>query len=79
MEQARGGCEIKDFRGLDPGGFDGRGNYNMGLTEQAVFPEVDLDQVSQVQGMNIAIVTTAGDDQKGRRLLALFGMPFKSN
>ena len=70
---------IKDFRGLSPDAFDGRGNYSMGLTEQSVFPEIDLDQVTHVQGMNVTIVTTAGDDQKARRLLTLFGMPFRGN
>ena len=70
---------IKDFRGLEADGFDGRGNYNMGLTEQSVFPEIDLDSVAQVQGMNIAIVTTADNDDRARRLLTLFGMPIKNS
>ena len=70
---------IKDFRGLEADGFDGRGNYNMGLTEQSVFPEIDLDSVAHVQGMNIAIVTTADNDDRARRLLTLFGMPIKNS
>ena len=69
---------VKDFRGLNPKGFDGRGNYNMGLTEQTVFPEVAADQVTFHQGMNITIVTTAGDNTKAQALLKILGMPFKS-
>jgi large subunit ribosomal protein L5 len=69
---------VKDFRGLNPNGFDGRGNYNMGLTEQTLFPEVDPDKVQHTQGMNIAIATTARNDEEARRLLALMGMPFRS-
>jgi len=69
---------VKDFRGLSPSGFDGRGNYNMGLTEQTVFPEINPDKVKTVQGMNIAIVTTAKNDEQARRLLTLLGMPFRS-
>jgi len=68
---------VKDFRGLSPSGFDGRGNYNMGLTEQTVFPEIHPDRVKAVQGMNIAIVTTAKNDEEARRLLTLLGMPFR--
>ena len=69
---------VKDFRGLSPSGFDGRGNYNMGLTEQTVFPEIHPDKVRTVQGMNIAIVTTAKNDEQARRLLTLLGMPFRT-
>ena len=69
---------VKDFRGLNPNGFDGRGNYNMGLTEQTLFPEVNPDKVQFTQGMNIAIATTAPTDEQGRRLLAMLGMPFRS-
>lgn len=68
---------IRDFRGLDPRGFDGRGNYNMGLTEQTVFPEVDADKVEFQQGMNIAFVTSAKNDQESRRLLTALGLPFR--
>lgn len=68
---------VKDFRGLSPSGFDGRGNYNMGLSEQTVFPEIDPGKVKFTQGMNIAICTTAKTDEEARRLLALLGMPFR--
>ena len=69
---------VKDFRGLSLRGFDGRGNYNMGLSEQSVFPEVDPSKVRFTQGMNIAIITTAKTDEEARRLLGLLGMPFRS-
>lgn len=69
---------VRDFRGLNPDGFDGRGNYNMGLTEQTVFPEIDPDKVSHQQGMNINIVTTAKTDEEARHMLTAFGMPFRS-
>jgi large subunit ribosomal protein L5 len=68
---------IRDFRGL-PTTFDGRGNYTFGLTEQLVFPEVDYDQVSKVRGMDITVVTTAGDDERARALLGALGFPFKT-
>ena len=68
---------IRDFRGLDPNSFDGRGNYNMGLTEQTVFPEVDADKVEFQQGLNVTFVTSARNDAEARRLLALLGMPFR--
>ncbi len=67
---------IRDFRGVSPKGFDGRGNYNFGLSEQTVFPEIDPDKVSFVQGMNISITTSARTDDEGRALLKLMGMPF---
>jgi large subunit ribosomal protein L5 len=69
---------VRDFRGLDPGSFDGRGNYNMGLTEAGVFPEINPDKVNFQQGMNITICTTARSDAEARRLLTLLGMPFRS-
>ena len=69
---------VKDFRGLSPSGFDGRGNYNMGLSEQTVFPEIDPGKVRFTQGMNVAIVTTSKTDEEARRLLTLLGMPFRS-
>ncbi len=69
---------VKDFRGLSPSGFDGRGSYNMGLSEQTVFPEIDPDKVKFIQGMNITIVTSAPNDEQARRLLALLGMPFRT-
>ncbi len=70
---------VKDFRGLNPGGFDGRGNYNMGLSEQTVFPEVDPTTVTFTQGMNIAMQTTARNDEQARALLTRLGMPFKKD
>ena len=69
---------VKDFRGLDPNAFDGRGSYNMGLSEQSLFPEIDPDKVQFTQGMNIAISTSAGTDEEARRLLAMLGMPFRT-
>jgi large subunit ribosomal protein L5 len=68
---------VKDFRGLNPKGFDGRGNYNMGLSEQTVFSEVDSAAVTFHQGMNITIVTTAGNNSSGYSLLKHLGMPFR--
>jgi len=68
---------VRDFRGLSPKGFDGRGNYNMGVQEQIVFPEVDYDSVEAVRGMNISITTTATNDEQGRALLDAFNFPFK--
>lgn len=68
---------IRDFRGLNPNSFDGRGNFNMGLTEQTVFPEVDADKVEFQQGMNITMVTSARNDAESRRLLMLMGLPFR--
>jgi large subunit ribosomal protein L5 len=69
---------MRDFRGLSPSGFDGRGNYNMGLDEQTVFPEVDPDSVTSVQGMNIALITSAATDEEARELLDRLGVPFRS-
>ncbi len=68
---------VKDFRGVNPNGFDGRGNYSMGVTEQIIFPEIDYDKIERVSGLNIAIVTTAKTDQEARSLLAKLGMPFR--
>ena len=68
---------VRDFRGLSSKGFDGRGNYNMGLKEQIVFPEVNYDKVDKVRGMNITICTSSKDDAGGRALLEALGMPFK--
>ncbi|WP_017659042.1 50S ribosomal protein L5 [Baaleninema simplex] len=70
---------IRDFRGISPKSFDGRGNYTLGLREQLVFPEVDYDSVDQVRGMDISIVTSAETDEEGRALLKEMGMPFRSN
>ena len=68
---------IRDFRGLDPDGFDGSGNYNFGVTEQLIFPEIDYDKVDTVRGMNITIVTTARTDAEGKALLDAFAFPFR--
>ncbi len=68
---------MRDFRGLNPDSFDGRGNYSMGVSEQTVFPEIDIDKVELSQGMNITFVTTARNDAEARRLLAMLGMPFR--
>src|SRR5574341_1486132 len=68
---------IRDFRGLSPKGFDGHGNYTLGLTEQLVFPEVDYDSIVKVRGMDITVVTTAVSDDQGRALLTALGFPFR--
>ncbi|HET7226478.1 MAG TPA: 50S ribosomal protein L5 [Candidatus Eisenbacteria bacterium] len=68
---------IRDFRGLNPRGFDGRGNYTMGLTEQIIFPEINLDKVAKVRGMDVTVVTSARTDEEGRELLRLMRMPFR--
>jgi len=68
---------IRDFRGLNPNGFDGRGNYNLGLTEQIIFPEIEYDKVKRISGMNLSFVTTAESDGEGRALLRELGMPFR--
>src|SRR5438094_2950460 len=68
---------IRDFRGLDPDGFDGSGNYNFGVTEQLIFPEIDYDKVDTVRGMNITIVTTARTNAEGKALLDAFNFPFR--
>jgi large subunit ribosomal protein L5 len=67
---------IRDFRGLDPGSFDGRGNYSLGIREQIIFPEIDYDQIQSVRGLDIAITTTAKDDESARALLTGLGLPF---
>ncbi|XMB71743.1 50S ribosomal protein L5 [Mycoplasmatota bacterium WC30] len=68
---------VRDFRGVNPKGFDGRGNYTLGVKEQLIFPEIDYDKVSKTRGMDIVIVTTANTDQEAFELLKQFGMPFK--
>jgi large subunit ribosomal protein L5 len=68
---------IRDFRGLNPRGFDGRGNYNMGVREQIIFPEIDYDAIDQVRGLDISIATTATNDEEAFALLEMFGMPFQ--
>ncbi len=69
---------IRDFRGINPDGFDGRGNFNLGLREQTIFPEIDYDNVDAVRGLNVTITTTAGTDEEGRALLRHLGMPFRA-
>jgi large subunit ribosomal protein L5 len=68
---------VKDFRGLSPKGFDGKGNYTMGLKEQIIFPEIDYDKIDKIRGMGISFVTTATNNEEGRELLREFGMPFR--
>ena len=67
---------VRDFRGINPNSFDGRGNYNMGIREQLIFPEIDYDKVDKVRGMDICFVTTANTDEESRELLSLMGAPF---
>ncbi len=68
---------VRDFRGISPNAFDGRGNYTLGIREQLIFPEIDYDKIDKVRGMEVTIVTTARNDEEGRQLLSLLGMPFK--
>ncbi len=68
---------VRDFRGVNPDSFDGRGNYALGIKEQIIFPEIQYDKVDKVRGMDVIIVTTAQSDEEGRELLAQFGMPFR--
>jgi large subunit ribosomal protein L5 len=68
---------VRDFRGISPNSFDGRGNYTLGLHEQLVFPEINYDTIDKIRGMEVSIVTTARTDEEGRQLLQLIGMPFK--
>lgn len=70
---------VRDFRGVNPKGFDGRGNYTLGIKEQLIFPEINYDKVNKVRGMDIVIVTTAQSDQEAFELLKLVGMPFRKN
>ena len=70
---------IRDFRGISPDQFDGRGNFSMGIREQTIFPEIDYDSIDQLRGMNITITTTAATDEEGRALLTLLGMPFRES
>lgn len=69
---------VRDFRGISPKAFDGRGNYSLGVREQIIFPEINYDKIEHVKGMNITITTTARTDEEGKQLLALLGMPFRS-
>ena len=68
---------VKDFRGVNPNGFDGHGNYSLGITEQIIFPEIDFDKIERVSGLNVNIVTSARTDSDARALLTKFGMPFR--
>jgi large subunit ribosomal protein L5 len=70
---------IRDFRGISPKSFDGRGNYSLGLREQLIFPEIEYDSIDQIRGMDISIITTANNDEEGRALLKAMGMPFRDN
>ena len=70
---------VRDFRGVSPRGFDGRGNYTLGLKDQLIFPEIDYMKVDKSRGMNVSVVTTARTDEEARRLLQLMGMPFRAN
>lgn len=68
---------VRDFKGVSPKGFDGRGNYTLGIREEIIFPEIDFDKIDKVKGMNVTIVTTGRTDEEGRALLAAMGMPFR--
>jgi large subunit ribosomal protein L5 len=68
---------VRDFKGISPKAFDGRGNYTLGIREQIIFPEIDLDKIDKIKGLNISIVTTAKTDEQGRALLTGLGMPFR--
>jgi large subunit ribosomal protein L5 len=68
---------VRDFRGVNPNAFDGRGNYSLGIKEQVIFPEIEYDKIDKVRGMDIIFVTTAKTDEEARELLTLFGMPFR--
>lgn len=70
---------VRDFRGISPKSFDGRGNYTLGLREQLIFPEIEYDKIDKLRGLEVAIVTTAKSDEEGRRLLHLLGMPFRES
>ncbi len=71
-------ARVRDFRGVSPKAFDGRGNYSLGIKEHIIFPEVDYDKIDKIKGLNISIVTTAQTDDEGQQLLGLMGMPFKN-
>ncbi len=68
---------VKDFRGLSPKGFDGKGNYTMGMKEQIIFPEINYDKIDKIRGLGISFVTTATSNEEGRDLLKMLGMPFR--
>jgi len=68
---------VRDFKGVSPKGFDGRGNYTLGIREQLIFPEIDIEKIDKVKGLNVTIVTSARTDEEGRALLTALGMPFR--
>lgn len=68
---------VKDFRGINPNGFDGHGNYSVGITEQIIFPEIDFDKIEEIAGLNVSLVTSATTDEEAKVLLTKFGMPFR--
>jgi large subunit ribosomal protein L5 len=68
---------VRDFRGVSPAAFDGRGNYSLGIREQIIFPEINYDKIDRIRGLNVTIETTAETDEEGRELLSLLGMPFR--
>ena len=70
---------VRDFRGINPDSFDGRGNYNFGLKEQLIFPEIEYDKIDKIRGMDITVVTTAKTDEEARELLTLLGAPYAQN
>ena len=70
---------VRDFHGIKSSGFDGRGNYTLGITEQIIFPEIDIDKVNKISGMDITFVTSASTDNEAKSLLSLMGLPFKKN
>jgi len=70
-------ARVRDFKGVSPKGFDGRGNYTLGIREEIIFPEIDFDKIDKVKGMNVTIVTSARTDEEGRALLTAMGMPFR--
>lgn len=70
-------ARVRDFRGVSPKAMDGRGNYSLGIKEHIIFPEIDIDKIDKIKGLNISVVTTAGTDDEGRELLKLLGMPFR--
>jgi large subunit ribosomal protein L5 len=70
---------VRDFRGISPNSFDGRGNYSLGLREQLIFPEIEYDKIDKIRGLELTIVTTAPNDEEARRLLQLLGMPFRKD
>ena len=70
---------VRDFQGVKATGFDGRGNYNLGVTEQIIFPEIDIDKVNKISGMDITFVTSSNTDQEAKSLLSKLGVPFKKN